>query len=57
MIVAGHVKEVDLELQGALPTPTPVVINALGLHIDFGPKVAAKPECIKHRRPRRHDAV
>jgi hypothetical protein len=47
VIVAGHVKEVDLELQGALPTPTPVVINALGLHIDFGPKVAAKPECIK----------
>jgi hypothetical protein len=47
VIVAGHVKEVDLELQGALPTPTPVVINALGLHIDFGPKVAAKPECVK----------
>ena len=47
VIVAGHVKEVDLELQGALPTPTPVVINALGLHIDFGPKVAAKQECIK----------
>ncbi|MDA0165226.1 PKD domain-containing protein [Solirubrobacter ginsenosidimutans] len=47
VIVAGHVKEVDLELQGALPTPTPVVINALGLHIDFGPKVAAKPDCIK----------
>ena len=47
MIVNGHVKEVDLELKGALPTPTPIVINALGLHIDFGPKVAAKPECIK----------
>ena len=47
VIVAGHVKEVDLELQGALPTPTPVVIKALGVHIDFGPKVAAKPECIK----------
>ena len=47
VIVAGHVKEVDLELQGALPTPTPIVIKALGLHIDFGPKVAAKPECIK----------
>ncbi len=47
VIVNGHVKEVDLELQGALPTPTPVVINALGLHIDFGPKVAAKPDCIK----------
>ena len=47
VIVAGHVKEVDLELQGSLPTPTPVVIKALGLHIDFGPKVAAKPECIK----------
>ncbi len=47
VIVAGHVKEVDLELQGALPTPTPVVINALGVHIDFGPKVSAKPECVK----------
>jgi uncharacterized delta-60 repeat protein len=47
VIVAGHVKEVDLELQGALPTPTPVVIKALGLHIDFGPKVAAKKECIQ----------
>jgi hypothetical protein len=47
VIVAGHVKEGDLELQGALPTPTPVVINALGLHIDFGPKVAAKKECIQ----------
>ena len=47
VIVNGHVKEVDLELQGALPTPTPVVINALGVHIDFGPKVSAKPECVK----------
>ncbi len=46
VIVAGHVKEVDLELQGALPTPTPVVIKSLGVHIDFGPKVAAKKECI-----------
>ena len=27
VIVNGHVKEVDLELQGALPTPTPVVIT------------------------------
>jgi uncharacterized delta-60 repeat protein len=47
VIVAGHVKEVDLELEGALPTPTPVVIKALGLHIDFGPKVAAKKECVQ----------
>ena len=47
VIVAGHVKEVDLELEGALPTPTPIVIQSLGLHIDFGPKVSAKPECIK----------
>lgn len=47
VIVAGHVKEVDLELRGALPTPTPIVINALGVHIDFGPKVAAKPECVR----------
>ncbi|MDA0184515.1 PKD domain-containing protein [Solirubrobacter phytolaccae] len=47
VIVAGHVKEVDLELKGALPTPTPIIIQSLGLHIDFGPKVAAKKECVK----------
>ena len=47
VIVAGHVKEVDLELKGSLPTPTPIIIKSLGLHIDFGPKVAAKPECIQ----------
>ncbi|RKQ87238.1 putative delta-60 repeat protein [Solirubrobacter pauli] len=47
VIVAGHVKEVDLELKGALPTPTPIIIQSLGLHIDFGPKVAPKKECVK----------
>ena len=47
VIVNGRVKSVDLELAGAVPVP-PIVINALGVHIDFGPKVAANPDCIKH---------
>ncbi|HMJ32435.1 MAG TPA: PKD domain-containing protein [Baekduia sp.] len=47
VIVAGKVKSLDLELQGALPTPTPIIITSLGLHLDFGPKVAANPDCIK----------
>jgi uncharacterized delta-60 repeat protein len=47
VIVAGKVKSLDLELQGSLPTPTPIIIKSLGLHIDFGPKVAANPDCIK----------
>jgi uncharacterized delta-60 repeat protein len=46
-LVNGKVKMVDLQFTGAI-TAGPLLITHVGLTIDFGPKVEANPNCIKH---------
>ena len=46
-LVNGKVKSVSLKLTGAI-TAGPILITEIGVSIDFGPKVDADPECIKH---------
>jgi uncharacterized delta-60 repeat protein len=43
----GKVKMVDLQFNGAI-TVGPLLITKVGLTIDFGPKVTANKNCIKH---------
>jgi uncharacterized delta-60 repeat protein len=43
----GKVKMVNLQFEGAI-TVGPLLITHVGLTIDFGPKVAANKDCIKH---------
>jgi uncharacterized delta-60 repeat protein len=43
----GKVKMVDLQFKGAI-TAGPLLITKVGLTIDFGPKVTANPNCVKH---------
>jgi uncharacterized delta-60 repeat protein len=46
-LVDGKVKMVDLQFHGAI-TAGPLLITKIGLTIDFGPKVTANPNCVKH---------
>ncbi|HWI70662.1 MAG TPA: PKD domain-containing protein, partial [Baekduia sp.] len=46
-LVNGTVKMVDLQFKGAI-TAGPLLITKVGLTIDFGPKVTANPNCVKH---------
>jgi uncharacterized delta-60 repeat protein len=46
-LVNGKVKMVDLQFHGAIPAG-PLLITKVGLTIDFGPKVTANPNCVKH---------
>jgi uncharacterized delta-60 repeat protein len=46
-LVNGKVKMVDLQFKGAI-TVGPLLITKVGLTIDFGPKVTANPNCVKH---------
>ena len=57
VIVAGHVKEVDLELQGALPTPTPVDHQGARPAHRLRPEGRGQAGVHQDRRPRRDDAV
>jgi uncharacterized delta-60 repeat protein len=43
----GKVKMVDLQFDGAIPLG-PLFVTHIGLTIDFGPKVTANPNCVKH---------
>lgn len=43
----GKVKMVDLQFEGAI-TVGPLLITHVGLTIDFGPKVTANENCVKH---------
>jgi uncharacterized delta-60 repeat protein len=43
----GRVKMVDLQFEGAI-TVGPLLITHVGLTIDFGPRVTANPNCVKH---------
>jgi uncharacterized delta-60 repeat protein len=46
-LVNNKVKSVDLQFKGAI-TAGPLLITQIGLSIDFGPKVEANPNCVKH---------
>lgn len=46
-LAKGKVKMVDLQFNGAI-TVGPLLITHVGLTIDFGPKVTANENCIKH---------
>ncbi|MDX6684484.1 MAG: hypothetical protein QOF86_612, partial [Baekduia sp.] len=46
-LLNGKVNMVDLQFHGAI-TVGPLLITTVGLTIDFGPKVKANPNCIKH---------
>jgi uncharacterized delta-60 repeat protein len=46
-LAKGKVKMVDLQFNGAI-TVGPLLITKVGLTIDFGPKVTANKNCIKH---------
>jgi uncharacterized delta-60 repeat protein len=46
-LAKGKVKMVDLQFNGAI-TVGPLFITHVGLTIDFGPKVTANPNCVKH---------
>ncbi|MCW2995531.1 MAG: hypothetical protein JWQ18_3026, partial [Conexibacter sp.] len=46
-LAKGKVKMVDLQFDGAI-TVGPLLITHVGLTIDFGPKVTANENCIKH---------
>jgi uncharacterized delta-60 repeat protein len=46
-LAKGKVKMVDLQFDGAI-TVGPLFITHVGLTIDFGPKVTANPNCVKH---------
>jgi uncharacterized delta-60 repeat protein len=46
-LVNSKVKSVDLQFKGAI-SAGPLLITKVGLSIDFGPKVEANPNCVKH---------
>jgi uncharacterized delta-60 repeat protein len=46
-LAQGKVKMVDLQFEGAI-TVGPLLITHVGLTIDFGPKVTANENCVKH---------
>jgi uncharacterized delta-60 repeat protein len=46
-LARGRVKMVDLQFEGAI-TVGPLLITHVGLTIDFGPKVTANENCVKH---------
>jgi uncharacterized delta-60 repeat protein len=46
-LAKGKVKMVDLQFEGAI-TVGPLLITHVGLTIDFGPKVTANENCVKH---------
>jgi uncharacterized delta-60 repeat protein len=46
-LARGRVKMVDLQFEGAI-TVGPLLITHVGLTIDFGPRVTANPNCVKH---------
>ncbi len=46
-LAKGKVKMVDLQFDGAI-TVGPLFITHVGLTIDFGPKVTANENCVKH---------
>ncbi|HEY6763063.1 MAG TPA: PKD domain-containing protein [Baekduia sp.] len=46
-LAKGKVKMVNLQFEGTIPVG-PLVITHVGLTIDFGPKVTANKDCVKH---------
>ncbi|HEY4096352.1 MAG TPA: PKD domain-containing protein, partial [Baekduia sp.] len=47
VLINSKVKSVDLQFSGAISVG-PLLITKVGLSIDFGPKVEANPNCVKH---------